>query len=94
MPLTKVILFGTQKFASLVHYYLTRDSNFRVIAFAEDRSHMRLHEHEGLPVLTFEDLPLRHPPGTTSLCVSLGYRAVNGFWIAARALSLRKGVGI
>ena len=90
MKKSKAIIFGTEGLSSLAWYFLTHDSPYQVPAFTVDRAYMRSANHEGLPVLAFEELPQRHPPGEVRLLIPLGYRAINGLrrarYEAAKAL--------
>lgn len=90
MKKSEAIIFGTEGLSSLAWYCLTHDSPYRVLAFTVDQAFIRSASHEGLPVLAFEELASRHPPGEVRLLIPLGYHAINGLrrarYLAAKAL--------
>lgn len=73
-----VVIFGTEELSSLIWYCLLHDSQFHPVAFTVDAAYLRKPVHEGLPVVAFEELPQRHPPGSVCLILPLGFRAING----------------
>jgi sugar O-acyltransferase (sialic acid O-acetyltransferase NeuD family) len=52
-----VLIFGTEDCASLANFYLTSDSEHKVLGFCVNESHRSESHFEGLPVYSFEDLP-------------------------------------
>lgn len=74
---TKVVIFGTASFAELVHYYLSRDDRYDVVAFTVSRDRITSESFCGLPVVPFEDLAHSHPPAAHEMFVAVGYRKVN-----------------
>lgn len=76
MP-TKVVIFGTASFAELVHYYLSRDQRYEVVAFCAHREHLSVASFCGLPVVAFEDVDHLHPAASHEMFVAVGYRKVN-----------------
>ncbi len=85
-----VVIFGDSSFASLAWYSLCHDSPHEVTAFTVDQAYLRSATHEGLPVVPFEQLTQRYPPGGVRLLIPLGYHAINGLrrerYLAAKAL--------
>lgn len=73
-----VVLFGADTFASLAWFCLTHDSPYHVRAFTVDAAYLTATHHEGLPVVSFEQLTGLYPPGTVRLLLPLGYHAING----------------
>lgn len=60
----KVIIFGTQDFAELAHYYLKTDSDYEVVAFCVNKIYMpSQNELLGLPIVAFENVNEIYPPG-------------------------------
>jgi len=55
--MAKVIIFGNSDTAQLAHYYLTKDSDHKVIGFAVHKAYYREVTFCDLPVWVFESLP-------------------------------------
>jgi hypothetical protein len=54
--MARVVIFGNSDWADLAYVYLTYDSPHEVVAFTVNREYLRGKEHQGLPVVPFEDL--------------------------------------
>ena len=52
----EVVIYGIGPFAKLLHYYLTNDSDYEVVAFCADEAYIKEKEFCGLPVVAFEDI--------------------------------------
>lgn len=88
-----VVIFGLGQQSSLAWHVYTHDSPHRVVAFAVDaayRDREALHE---LPVVAFEDLPSRFPPGAVALSIPQGWRGMNALRIEKMAQARRLGYG-
>lgn len=73
-----VVIFGVRDFASLAHFYLRHDSAHRVVAFTVHRDYLPPEgEFEGLPVVPFEELEERFPPGQFSAFAPMSHREMN-----------------
>lgn len=76
--MAKVVVFGVRDFASLAHYYLRNDSEHEVVAFTAHREFMPAEPtFEGLPVVPFEELRDRFPPGDFSGFAPLSHKGMN-----------------
>ena len=75
--MTQVVVFGAASIAEIVHYYLTHDSAFEVAAFTVDHGHLATDSFLGLPVVPFDELPRRYPPGQYAMFVAIGYSRMN-----------------
>lgn len=73
-----VVIFGTWMSASLARYCLAHDSAMKVAAFTVDAAYVQAREHEGLPLVAFEELESRYPPQDCRLLIPMGYQGVNG----------------
>jgi sugar O-acyltransferase (sialic acid O-acetyltransferase NeuD family) len=62
MSTNKVVIFGTNDFAELAHFYLTTDSIYEVVGFAVHESFMDKKEFCDLPVVSFEKVEEIFPP--------------------------------
>ena len=73
----KVVLFGDGSVAKLAQFYLTHDSPHEVTAFTLDDADIKAATLRGLPVVPFEDIQTRYPPGEFSMFISVGYAQMN-----------------
>ena len=88
---SKVVVFGTGSFAQVVHFYLTNDSNYEVVAFTVNESHLREREFLGLPVVPFEQLERELSPDSFKMYVAVGNKRVNRLRAAVYDEAKRKG---
>jgi sugar O-acyltransferase (sialic acid O-acetyltransferase NeuD family) len=77
--MSKIVIFGAGKIADEAYYYLTNDSPHEVVAFTVDSAHLSTHELFGRPVLPFEELTEKYPPGEFKMFVAVGYQNLNKF---------------
>jgi sugar O-acyltransferase (sialic acid O-acetyltransferase NeuD family) len=73
----KVVLVGDSLFAEIACEYFTHDSAYEVVGFAVEREYRKRDELFGLPVVDFESLPDRFPPGEHSVYVAMVYTQLN-----------------
>jgi sugar O-acyltransferase (sialic acid O-acetyltransferase NeuD family) len=71
------VIFGTGTFAEVAHFYFTHDSDYDVVAFAADRSHLKESELLGLPIVAFEEIAEHFAPEATEMFIAIGYAGVN-----------------
>jgi sugar O-acyltransferase (sialic acid O-acetyltransferase NeuD family) len=86
-----VVIFGNLRSASLARYCLTHDSALRVAAFTVDAAYVKAPEHEGLPLVEFEQLEARFKPADFQLLIPMGYQGVNGVRRARYESAKRRG---
>ncbi|MBI2772007.1 MAG: acetyltransferase [Burkholderiales bacterium] len=92
VPVTRpVVIFGTLRSASLARYCLEHDSALRVAAFTVDAEYARDREHEGLPLVAFEELETRFGPEDCRLLIPMGYQGINGVRRARYEAAKRRG---
>ena len=60
--MAKIVLFGVQDTAELVHFYLTHDSGHEVVAFCLTEAFLKEDTFRGLPVVSFEEVQTVYPP--------------------------------
>ena len=73
--MAKVIIFGTQDYASLAHYYLQHDSEHIVVAFTVTREFMPEDgQFEGLPVIPFDEVEELFSPARHQMFVPMSQR--------------------
>jgi len=87
----KVVVFGTGSFAQIVHFYLSHDSDYEVVAFTANKSHIVENLLLNLPVVPFEELETLFPPEQFQMYVAVGYKKVNR--VRADVYSQAKGKG-
>lgn len=73
----RAIIFGTASFAEVVYFYLSKDSEYEVVAFSATADSQHQDRFCGLPVAQFETLQQSHPPDDHHLFVAVGYRQLN-----------------
>jgi sugar O-acyltransferase (sialic acid O-acetyltransferase NeuD family) len=72
-----LIIFGAGDIAELAHRYFATDSEYEVRAFSVDREFLTTPTFCELPVVAFDELPTRFPPGECSAFVALSYAKLN-----------------
>ncbi len=77
--MSKIVMFGAGKIADEAYYYLANDSPHEVVAFTVDEAHLTRRELFGRPVLPFEELTGKYPPGDYKMFVAVGYQNLNKF---------------
>lgn len=75
--MAKLVIFGNEKMAEMAHFYFTRDSEHEVVAFTVNGKYIKSNQFLGLPVVAFEDVEHKYPPGEYSMFVALGYKRLN-----------------
>ena len=72
-----LVLFGISRFAELACALFRHDSDYDVVAFTVDRAYASVDRFCDAPVIPFEELSRRHPPGAAELFVAVGHHQVN-----------------
>lgn len=75
--MAKIVIFGAGDIARLAHFYFTTDSEHEVVAFTVDGAYRQEDTFRDLPLVDFETLPERYPPGEYKLFVALSYAKMN-----------------
>lgn len=73
----KVVIFGNSFFAETIYFYLQHDSDYQLIAFTVDESHIQSESFHDLPVVAYEKLEKYYPPTEYKLFIPLGYERLN-----------------
>jgi sugar O-acyltransferase (sialic acid O-acetyltransferase NeuD family) len=89
-----LVIFGTGPFAEVARELFEHDGGHSVVAFTVHRDYVGGGELRGLPILPFEELEERHPPGEVSLFVAVGQRDVNRFRAGVCAEAKRRGYSL
>ncbi len=87
----RAVIFGTTDFAEVAYAYLTADSPYVVEAFTVHREYRKSEELLGLPIVPFEEMEQRFPPGEVEMFVALGFSKVNKRRAEIYALCKSKG---
>jgi sugar O-acyltransferase (sialic acid O-acetyltransferase NeuD family) len=72
-----ILIFGTGEIAELAHFYMSRDSNYNIVAFTADRIFIKEEKFLGKPLIAFEDVQELYPPSKFSMHVALSYAKLN-----------------
>lgn len=76
--MARVIIFGTQDFASLAHFYLRHDSEHEVVAFSVTSDYLpNDKQYEGLPVVPFEEIEKQYEPEDYCFFAPMSHRRMN-----------------
>lgn len=73
----KVVVFGTTRFAEVVHSYLLHTSEYEIAAFTVNRSHLEEEALLDLPIVPFEDIETSHPPSDHMMFIAVGASKLN-----------------
>jgi sugar O-acyltransferase (sialic acid O-acetyltransferase NeuD family) len=73
----RLVIFGFGDTAELAHHYFSTDSDYRVAGFTVDSAFLPGESYCGLPMVPFEGVEGRFPPGEHSLFVAIGYSQLN-----------------
>lgn len=88
----KVIIFGTQDYAELAHYYLENDSDHEVVAFCVNKDYLPEDgKFKGLPVVAFEEAAHIYPPGDFSFFAPMSPKKMNQ--VREQIYTALKGLG-
>jgi sugar O-acyltransferase (sialic acid O-acetyltransferase NeuD family) len=75
--MSDVVIFGTGDYGRIAERYLTADSPHDVVAFTVDREYADAGELSDRPVVPFDELTDRFPPGSVEMLVAVGFSGVN-----------------
>lgn len=92
--MSKVVIFGTTDFAKIARVYLREDSPHEVVAFSVHGQYIQSKDFMGLPIVPFEELQERHPPGDFSMLVAIGFKRINKLRAEMYAQCKAKGYGL
>ena len=73
----KIVIFGPRDLGQVVHFYLTHDSPYEVVAFTAHKDKIKNKEVFSLPVIPFEDLEKLYPPSKYSMFIAIPYANLN-----------------
>ena len=73
----KAIIFGTGSFAELVHYFLSNDSVYEVVAFTVSKDQIEAPQFMELPLVAFEEIETSYSPYDYDMYIAVGYNKMN-----------------
>jgi len=77
--MAEVVIFGAGKIADVAYYCLKNDSPHEIVAFTVDGQYLTDSRKLGLPVVPFEEVTSKYPPGEYEMFVAVGYQDLNRF---------------
>ena len=77
--MSKVVIFGTGKYADQVYFYLKNDSPHEAVAFTVDKAYLTKTDFMDLPVVPFEEVQKSYPPDSFMMFIAVGYHDLNRF---------------
>ena len=72
-----LIIFGSGIVAKLAHFFFERDSDYSVVCFTVDSSHLDNDRLCDLPVFPFEEICSLYPPEKNEMFVAIGPSTMN-----------------
>lgn len=93
----RVVIFGTNDFAELSHYYISNDTNLKVDAFTVTKDYFSNPSFRpsssqiDFPIVAFEDLEKIYPPSEFSLFAPMSGAKMNFYRKKIYEEGLRKG---
>jgi sugar O-acyltransferase (sialic acid O-acetyltransferase NeuD family) len=76
--MSRIVLFGAGRGASVAHRFFAGDTEHEVVGFATDGAYVRAREYRGLPLVAFEEVERHFPPESCRMHILLGYQQMNG----------------
>lgn len=73
----KLVIYGIGETADIAYEYFTHDSDYEVIAFTVDKEYKTGDTHLHLPVIDFESLQEKYPPGQIEIFAASTYNKLN-----------------
>ena len=75
--MSRMVIFGAGDIARLAHYYFTRDTKHKVVAFTVDRAYRKEKTFLNLPLVDFEAISKAYPPSDYKMFIALSYAGMN-----------------
>jgi sugar O-acyltransferase (sialic acid O-acetyltransferase NeuD family) len=90
----KLVLFGASLFAQVAYECFTRDSDYEVVAFAVEQSHLTTDRLLGLPVIAIEQVESLYPPDQHDVYVAIVSTQLNRLRARLMQIALNYGYGL
>lgn len=75
--MSKIVIFGTEAWGKLSHFYFTHDSQHEVVAFTVDRKYIKADTFCNLPVVPFDEVESLYPPAEYKMFITVLAKKVN-----------------
>ncbi|MGZ9809200.1 acetyltransferase [Pseudoroseicyclus sp. H15] len=75
--MTDIVIFGAGAMAEVIEVYLDRHSDYRIVGYTLDAAYRKEDRRHGLPVVDWEEIDQRFPPGSVKLLGPLTYQRMN-----------------
>jgi len=75
--MANVVVFGVEKLAELAHFYLTHDSEHKVVAFTVDPEYLTSSEFKGLPVVPYNEIEQHYSPDQFCMFIPMSFEKMN-----------------
>lgn len=90
----KLVIFGLGDFADIAYEYFTHDSEYEVVAFTVNEKYKDADTHQGLPVLSFENIGDFISPRDHSFFAAVLYKDMNDLRKNVAQEAKEKGFGL
>jgi sugar O-acyltransferase (sialic acid O-acetyltransferase NeuD family) len=87
----RLVVFGAKQIAEVCAFYFDHDSDYEVVAFTVDGAFLDASTFAGRPVVPFEEVASRYPPGSHDLFVAVSYQQMN--CVRAEKCAAASGMG-
>jgi sugar O-acyltransferase (sialic acid O-acetyltransferase NeuD family) len=77
--MAEIVVFGAGQIAEVAKVYIDAHSSDRIVGFTVDAAYRHSETFRGLPLVAWERLEDRFPPGSVKLLGPLSYRRLNDF---------------
>ncbi len=75
--MAEVVIFGAGDIGKIAHYYFSHDSKHDIAGFTVDRAYRQADTFLDLPLVDFEEVTSRFPPGRFKMFVAMSYAKTN-----------------
>lgn len=90
----KLVIIGDSAFAEIAYEYFTHDSEYEVVGFSVEREYFKKTELFGLPVVPFDEIEAKFPPGEHSVYAALVYTQLNRLRTRLANAAKKKGYAL
>lgn len=73
----KIIIFGTSDFSRQMHWYITHDTNKKVVCFCADKEYITESKFLGLPIVPFDQVKNEYASNDHEILLAIGQSKMN-----------------